>query len=55
LIFAAGVVLLTPGFITDAAGLLVLFPPTRWRFKRYLRRKFDTWIRSGHISIERRF
>ena len=50
LIFIAGLVLLTPGFITDTAGLLLLFPPTRFQFKRYLRKKFDEWIRTGRIQ-----
>jgi UPF0716 protein FxsA len=43
LILVAGIVLLTPGFITDLAGLLLLFPPTRLHIKRFLRRKFDQW------------
>jgi len=50
LIFIAGIVLLTPGFITDAAGLLLLFPPARFHFKRFLRRKFDQWTRDGTIQ-----
>ena len=29
IIFASGLVLLTPGFITDVLGLLLLLPPTR--------------------------
>ncbi len=29
LIFAAGLVLITPGFLTDVAGFLLLIPPTR--------------------------
>jgi len=29
LILLAGAFMLTPGFLTDAAGLLMLFPPTR--------------------------
>ncbi len=50
LIFVAGIVLLTPGFITDAAGLLLLFPPARFHFKRFLRRKFDQWSKDGTIK-----
>ena len=50
LIFVAGIVLLTPGFITDAAGLLLLFPPARFHFKRFLRRKFDQWSKNGTIK-----
>jgi len=53
LIFVAGVVLLTPGFITDALGLLLLIPETRFHFKRYLRRKFDHWIQEQDVHINR--
>jgi UPF0716 protein FxsA len=44
LIFVAGVVLLTPGFITDLTGLALLVPKLRYWFKRWLRRKFDEWL-----------
>ncbi len=44
LIFAAGVVLLTPGFITDLTGLALLVPKARYWFKRWLRKKFDEWL-----------
>jgi UPF0716 protein FxsA len=37
---SAGVLLMVPGFVTDAIGLLVLFPPTRALLRRYLRRRF---------------
>ena len=53
IIFCAGIVLLTPGFLTDAAGLLLLFPPTRFHFKRFLRHKFDQWVQDGRIHIHR--
>jgi UPF0716 protein FxsA len=36
MILFAGLVLLTPGFLTDAIGLLVLLPPTRHWLRRYL-------------------
>jgi UPF0716 protein FxsA len=49
LIFIAGIILLTPGFITDIAGVVILVPNTRELFKRWLRRKFDHWI-SEHRS-----
>ena len=29
LVLAAGILLLLPGFVSDAVGLIVLFPPTR--------------------------
>ncbi len=53
LIFVAGVVLITPGLLTDIAGLLILFPATRFRFKRFLRRKFDEWMGNNTINITR--
>ncbi len=55
LIFAAGVVLLTPGFITDLTGLALLVPKARFWFKRWLRKKFDEWLKKtngrGGMSI----
>ena len=53
LIFVAGMVLLTPGFMTDTLGLLLLWPPSRRRFKIFLRRKFDQWKDSGQINVVR--
>ena len=44
LIFVAGIVLLTPGFVTDLAGLGILVPQIRYWFKRWLRKKFDAWV-----------
>lgn len=37
LVFAGGALLLTPGFITDTVGLLMLFPPTRKLLREYIR------------------
>lgn len=51
LIFVAGVVLLTPGFLTDAAGILLLIPPARSGIKTWLRRKFENAVRSGNVTI----
>ena len=42
LIVVAGIVLLTPGFLTDLAGFLLLIPVTRVFFKRWLRQRFET-------------
>ncbi len=36
MILVAGLTLLTPGFITDALGLLILFPVTRRPIRRWL-------------------
>ena len=51
LIFIAGIVLLTPGFITDAAGLLILYPPTRRVFKQFLKHRFERWVAKQNINI----
>lgn len=40
LVLSAGLLLLTPGFVTDAVGLLALFPPTRAVLRRFLRARF---------------
>ncbi len=40
LIFGAGMVLLTPGLLTDTLGFLLLIPQTRQFFKAWLRKKF---------------
>jgi UPF0716 protein FxsA len=51
LILMAGIVLLTPGFLTDMAGLMLLIPQTRLRFKRWLRKKIDKWIQANRIDV----
>jgi UPF0716 protein FxsA len=51
LVLAGGIVLLTPGFFTDAVGFILLIPATR----EYIRRKIQILIRrkieSGDIHI----
>jgi len=53
IILVAGIVLLTPGFITDGAGLFLLFPATRYYFKRWLRRKLDQWVKNQNVQFNR--
>lgn len=53
LIFVAGIVLLTPGFLTDAFGLVLLYPTTRSFIKRYVKQKFDRWIKNQDIRLTR--
>ena len=51
LVLIAGIVLITPGLLTDAAGLLLLFPPTRYPIKRLLRRWLEKRIVSRRVQI----
>ena len=47
LLLVAGILLITPGLLTDIAGLLLVIPFTRFFFKRWLRKKFDAYIRDS--------
>ena len=49
LILFAGALMLTPGFLTDAVGLLLIFPPSRALVRHRLRSRFAT----GPIVIGR--
>ena len=51
LIFAGGVLLVTPGVLTDFVALLFLIPFTRTYIKRWLRRKFDRMVGSGNAPF----
>lgn len=46
-ILVGGVVLLTPGFITDAMGFLLLIPQTRAIFKGFLQKMFYHMVKNG--------
>ncbi len=40
IILVGGVLLLVPGFVTDAIGLLLLLPPTRLAVRGFVKRRF---------------
>lgn len=48
-ILVGGVVLLTPGFITDAIGFFLLLPNTRAIAKAFLQKIFNQMVQSGSI------
>ncbi|MBO8171864.1 MAG: membrane protein FxsA [Bacillaceae bacterium] len=48
-IFAGGLVLLTPGFFTDAMGFLLLIPYTRGIVKLWIKRWLRKMVESGRI------
>lgn len=53
MLLVGGALLITPGFLTDALGLSLVFPPTR----EALKRRFLEWLRRkierGEIVIRR--
>ncbi len=51
IILIAGIVLLTPGFLTDITGLLLLIPQVRFVVKRWLRKKFDQWTNTRAVNF----
>jgi UPF0716 protein FxsA len=50
-ILIGGVLLLTPGFITDVAGFLLLFPPTRKPLKLLMKKAWQRKIDKRNIKI----
>ncbi|KUO52241.1 MAG: hypothetical protein APF76_04170 [Desulfitibacter sp. BRH_c19] len=50
-IFAGGLVLLTPGLITDIFGFLCLLPGSRRFFKDYLKNLLKHYLATGHVRI----
>lgn len=51
MILIGGIVLLTPGLLSDVAGLLLLLPVTRNKLKGVVRRRFEGMVRSGQVSV----
>ena len=51
LILLAGVLMLTPGFATDAIGLLLLFPLTRIMLRSFLTRRFVKKLKTGQAFL----
>ncbi len=55
LILIAGVVLVTPGLLTDCLGFVLLMPWTRQAFKRWLKSKVQERISQGEIQVHTNF
>ncbi|MBN1557107.1 MAG: FxsA family protein [Lentisphaerae bacterium] len=53
MILAAGLLLVTPGLITDAAGFLLLVPAVRAAIRAWLRRKLEAKLREGSVTTWR--
>jgi UPF0716 protein FxsA len=52
LIFVGGILLITPGVLTDLFALVLLIPHSRTIFKRWLRRRFDRMIATGNVRLQ---
>ncbi|NQU39486.1 MAG: FxsA family protein [Lentisphaerae bacterium] len=50
MILIAGVLLITPGLITDAAGFLLLVPAVRGAIRTWFRRKLEEKMRNGSVE-----
>ncbi len=51
LILVGGLVLLTPGLITDLFGFALLLPVTRNAFKKRLRARFERAVQTGEANM----
>jgi UPF0716 protein FxsA len=51
LIFVGGVMLITPGILTDIAGLSMVMPPSRRVIARAVRRWFEGQIATGRVQV----
>jgi UPF0716 protein FxsA len=50
LVLLAGALLLVPGFVTDAVGLVLLLPPVRTGLRRVLRRRLTRRLQLQRFS-----
>lgn len=53
MILIAGVLLITPGLITDIAGFLLLVPFVRTLLRAWMKSRFERMIREGQVSLWR--
>jgi UPF0716 protein FxsA len=51
LILVAGLLLIIPGFVTDAIGLLLLLPPVRGLVRRLLRRRYSVRVANTVVKV----
>jgi UPF0716 protein FxsA len=50
-VMIGGALLLTPGVLTDAAGLALLFPPTRRGIQWWVRKRLEKGVVEGRIHV----
>jgi len=50
-VLAGGILLIIPGFLTDAAGLVLLIPPTRAAVCRWLVGRLRRLVERGQVTV----
>lgn len=50
-VLIAGIFLITPGVLTDAAALILLIPPARKPLKAYARKRFANMLDTGSMTF----
>jgi UPF0716 protein FxsA len=50
-VLIAGAFLVTPGVLTDVAGMVLLIPPLRRPLKNYLKKRFKKSLESGTVNV----
>lgn len=50
LILVAGLLLITPGLISDTVGIILLLPPARHRVREYLKKRFRSKFTFMHLG-----
>ena len=53
MVLAGGVMLLTPGLLTDAAGFALMVPAARAVVRTWLMKKFGKMIEEGRVRVHR--
>lgn len=51
MILIAGILLITPGLITDTVGFALLVPPIRFSIRMYIRKVIEDKLRNGSMNI----
>lgn len=55
LVLAGGILLLTPGLISDITGLVFLLPPSRVMVREFIKRKLRQMIDNGQVNFYIRY
>ncbi len=50
-VLIGGILLLTPGILTDAVGFLLIFPLTRFFFAQFALAKFSAMVKVGAVNV----